>query len=377
MDGSPEPAEPFVNDETPQPEDRPLIRQAVAFGGVTSSFSLPTSSIYTATLPAPTTGKAQFLPGQVVKKPRRKKKDDAPYKKHSGRFRLEAYNPGTPSEVLPGPMIQQGPGPYASAFRGYTDPRSTRSASPAVTPTSTLASHSERSASPAPTRGSANKRAATNGTTSKTTQARSCAQARTSSHIPTQAHSGASPPVMGLFNGTTQDMMASSPNSRGSHYRLDYETGRSLQPNSTSTSATMSMDTSLDFPMMPPAEPAQPMQGIVQAPASYITPPSPNLAPPSSPKRLQPRTAEVSSGECANLDFVLRYRLSRFVAPRHLAPSGRMVTILAQDIRSGEPDHLLVEVKVPIRPADNPADGYWADAKDLVRLALPSLLHVS
>lgn len=307
MDGSPEPPEPFVNDETPQPEDRPLIRQAVAFGGVTSSFALPTSSIYTATLPAPTTGKTQFLPGQVVKKPRRKKKDDAPYKKHSGRFRLEAYNPGTPSEVLPGPMIQQGPGPYASAFRGYTDPRSARSASPAVTPTSTLASHFERSASPAPTRGSANKRAATNGTTSKTTQSRSRTQARTSSHIPTQVHSRASPPVMGLFNGTTQDMVASSPNSRGSHYRLDYETGRSLQPNSTPPSATMSMDTSLDFPMMPPTEPAQPMQGVVQAPASYITPSSPNLAPPSSPKRSQPRTGEVSSGECANLDFVLWY----------------------------------------------------------------------
>lgn len=42
------------------------------------------------------------------------------------------------------------------------------------------------------------------------------------------------------------------------------------------------------------------------------------------------------------------------------------MTILAQDIRSGAADDLLIEVKIPIRPADDPADGYWADAKDLV-----------
>jgi hypothetical protein len=44
----------------------------------------------------------------------------------------------------------------------------------------------------------------------------------------------------------------------------------------------------------------------------------------------------------------------------------RMVTLLMQDIRSGEVDHQLAEVKVPLRPAEDPRDGYWADAKELV-----------
>jgi len=41
----------------------------------------------------------------------------------------------------------------------------------------------------------------------------------------------------------------------------------------------------------------------------------------------------------------------------------RMLTILIQDIRSGTTDHQLAEVKVPLRVADDPQDGYWADAK--------------
>ena len=44
----------------------------------------------------------------------------------------------------------------------------------------------------------------------------------------------------------------------------------------------------------------------------------------------------------------------------------RMVTILIQDVRSGTTDHQLAEVKVALRPGDNPQDGYWADARELV-----------
>lgn len=44
----------------------------------------------------------------------------------------------------------------------------------------------------------------------------------------------------------------------------------------------------------------------------------------------------------------------------------RMVTLLIQDIRSGTIDHQLVEVKIPIKPTDDPEDGFWADAKLLV-----------
>lgn len=44
----------------------------------------------------------------------------------------------------------------------------------------------------------------------------------------------------------------------------------------------------------------------------------------------------------------------------------RMVTILIQDLRSGETDHQLAEVKIPLKDADIKEDGFWADAKELV-----------
>lgn len=47
----------------------------------------------------------------------------------------------------------------------------------------------------------------------------------------------------------------------------------------------------------------------------------------------------------------------------------RMVTILIQDVRSGTTDHQLAEVKIALRSGDDPQDGYWADARELVSFA--------
>ena len=44
----------------------------------------------------------------------------------------------------------------------------------------------------------------------------------------------------------------------------------------------------------------------------------------------------------------------------------RVVTVLIQDIRSGVTDHQLAEVRVPLKGSDDPQDGFWADAKDIV-----------
>lgn len=53
----------------------------------------------------------------------------------------------------------------------------------------------------------------------------------------------------------------------------------------------------------------------------------------------------------------------------------RMVTILIQDVRSGETDHQLAEVKVPIKPAEeDPERGFWVDARDLVSCTVVLLL---
>ncbi|KAG6849825.1 hypothetical protein H0H93_004634 [Arthromyces matolae] len=43
-----------------------------------------------------------------------------------------------------------------------------------------------------------------------------------------------------------------------------------------------------------------------------------------------------------------------------------MLTLLIQDIRSGVVDHQLAEVKVPMKQANDPTDGFWADAKQLL-----------
>ncbi|KAK2463201.1 hypothetical protein APHAL10511_004856 [Amanita phalloides] len=43
----------------------------------------------------------------------------------------------------------------------------------------------------------------------------------------------------------------------------------------------------------------------------------------------------------------------------------RMITILIHDVRSGKVDRQLTEVTVPVKMADNPQDGFWADARDI------------
>lgn len=42
-----------------------------------------------------------------------------------------------------------------------------------------------------------------------------------------------------------------------------------------------------------------------------------------------------------------------------------MVTLLIEDMRSGVPDPQLAEVKVPLKVADDPEDGFWADAAEV------------
>lgn len=43
----------------------------------------------------------------------------------------------------------------------------------------------------------------------------------------------------------------------------------------------------------------------------------------------------------------------------------RIVTLLIEDLRSGVPDLQLAEVKVPLKVADDPEDGFWADAAEI------------
>ena len=49
-----------------------------------------------------------------------------------------------------------------------------------------------------------------------------------------------------------------------------------------------------------------------------------------------------------------------------------VVTLLITDVRShsGEPDHQLAEVKVPLKKADESEEGWWANARDIVGITL-------
>lgn len=44
----------------------------------------------------------------------------------------------------------------------------------------------------------------------------------------------------------------------------------------------------------------------------------------------------------------------------------RMITVLIHDMRSGKVDRQLAEVTIPVKMADDPQDGFWADARDIV-----------
>lgn len=48
-----------------------------------------------------------------------------------------------------------------------------------------------------------------------------------------------------------------------------------------------------------------------------------------------------------------------------------MITVLIHDMRSGKMDRQLAEVTIPVKMADDPQDGFWADAKDIVSSLVP------
>ena len=53
--------------------------------------------------------------------------------------------------------------------------------------------------------------------------------------------------------------------------------------------------------------------------------------------------------------------------------NNRMITILIHDTRSGKVDRQLAEVTIPVKMADDPQDGFWADARDIVSVSMVSL----
>lgn len=118
---------PIAYDDTPPPQERPLLRQAVAFATATPT-TLETYQASVASVADPNA--TYFLPGQEVPlprppkrstRPKAKKTDISPKKRkmnefsaQTGRFRLPVYDPSPSAE----PPIHSGDGPYSSMYRG-------------------------------------------------------------------------------------------------------------------------------------------------------------------------------------------------------------------------------------------------------------------
>ncbi|KAF5317211.1 hypothetical protein D9611_003983 [Ephemerocybe angulata] len=336
--GEPE-VPPVAQDDTPPPQERPLIRQAVGFGSAFApSVAPPSSSIYQE--PVSITPNAPLLPGQfleVVKPPpkkttSKKKKKADPYAGQSGRFRLEAYD-ATPAGA---PPTQSGAGPYSSSFRA-TQPPAHRSESPAVrmepyryasTASETVHTQSERSISPPapkPSRGSNKSKDSAKSRNRTTTQSQS-RQPYVDAHTHSRVPSTTPAPASITDHGPSPPPPPSS-GSRNTHYRRDYETGRKLQPSDLESTAGPSRSGRQSHSSSSPDLPT----------SSVPTSPNPNRG-----------HSEGSNGN------------------RKKQRNVKLVTIFAQDIRSGVVDDQLIEVMVPLRPPPDPSDGWFADAKDLI-----------
>ncbi|KAK0485866.1 hypothetical protein IW261DRAFT_1328932, partial [Armillaria novae-zelandiae] len=322
---------PLPDDDTPPPPERPIIRQAVAFTTITPA----NINTYEPTeAPRPTTS---FLPGQEVTQPEApKRKARSKKTKHSdsfpdqvGRFRIKSYDP-TASTA---PPMQQGNGPYSSIYRA-------------------VPYKENNSGSSANVHASANTQPSQGGSTVSTSKSPTSSACRTvspptASTSTSSSRNAASPanPTSTNFNSAPAPSISTAPRPSLSgasrpHYRRDYDKdplGFGQLPNTQRGSPAGSDATLASAPAHSPLH-AQP-NGTLQGTAAE---------------------ASTSTGLFRLLHIYITDLTSK--APRNLP---RMVTLLISDVRSGFVDRQLAEVKVPLKLADTPEDGFWADAKDI------------
>ncbi|KAK0212774.1 hypothetical protein DFS33DRAFT_1284469 [Desarmillaria ectypa] len=312
---------PLPDDDTPPPPERPIIRQAVAFTTITPA-NINTYEPTEASRPA-----TSFLPGQVVTQPEvPKRKTRSKKTKHSdnypdqvGRFRIKSYDP-TASTA---PPMQQGNGPYSSIYRAvpYKERNLASGAIVQSTPnTQSSPGESTESTSKSPT--SSVIQTNRTPTTSTSTPPSQNAVSSADSTSPNFSSGPSAPPIL------TSSRQSFSGASRP-HYRRDYD----KDP--------------LGFGQFVNAQQGSPA-GSDATLAS---------APAHSPLHAQHNGTLKRAAAEASTSTDLTSK-----AHRNLP---RMVTLLISDIRSGIVDRQLAEVKVPLKMADTPEDGFWADAKDI------------
>ncbi|KIK97365.1 hypothetical protein PAXRUDRAFT_230135 [Paxillus rubicundulus Ve08.2h10] len=331
--------------ETPPPENAPLIRQAVGFSWTPSANA--NISTYQATLPSKPTV-PYFLPGQAPVQPQkppkptkprtsRKKKNEA-YSLQTGRFRLTA-------STTESPLIAS-PSPAPSGFVGSISSNSLPGMDNAISPGAALSSRNSAIGSSSPV-------------------------------VAAQASAISSAIIPGTnFPSRYHDMYGNS-TSGPSDINTSVRTGTSPAAPAKSTKRTKkspggqrgARDTgpfSQQNHHQPPAQPAPTIDAVARS-SYYRSNYNPNeqSMEGGGPSHSHPSSAYsplpgVASGGQA---------MSSTVPAQRPAPGGprplRMVTLLIKDMRSGAVDSQLAEVSIPLRVADDPADGFWANAIDI------------
>ncbi|KAH7913927.1 hypothetical protein BJ138DRAFT_1058157 [Hygrophoropsis aurantiaca] len=320
------PAVPDDDADTPPPEGAsvPLIRQAVGFSWTPSTAT--NIDTYQATLPQKAV--ARFLPGQAVPVPKKPKvtKPKVPRKKkneygdgvtsQTGRFRLSDKVASPSPAPSPAPTLSAGSGPYSSLSSASATVSS--GASVAGTASPVLMSQ-------AFTHGSHH------------------SGGYGGNMMPVHDNAAAGP------SGYHQPAQSTTIPPAKATKRVKKSSGKHNTPGPSRQQQ----------PSVQPSDPsrladAQPPPGTQhyrrnyertnqQIPTNHLHPPAPSSTAPVPSNQIPPPAP----------------------VPQPINRPLRMVTLLIEDMRSGVPDSQLAEVRVPLRVLDDPADGFWADAKNI------------
>ncbi|KAG1890386.1 hypothetical protein F4604DRAFT_1710309 [Suillus subluteus] len=302
----------------------PLIRQAVGFSWQPSVLPIPTVNTYQAVLPT-NPNAIQFLPGQAL--PKKKKRREKPeYSAQTSRFRLSQVPEPTPAhtpEPLTQPTLYTGGGPYSSMYRISS------AASPSASVTMSNPSVAD-GASP----GEAHSPAAYSTVASGP---RSNAVPRAYNNI---GPSGSRAP--GQLDGPTAPAMTKR-NKKLTGQRTAQDPGSLAQSPASSRQL-----------QPPPSNMHYPRPG-----AHYRRDYEANI------DSRSPSTSAVSRQEHVGPTFSAQERSAAPPASGGQMRPLRMLTLLIEDIRSGVPDHQLAEIKVVLRPGEDPDSGFWANAEEV------------
>ncbi|KAG6842179.1 hypothetical protein C0991_001672 [Blastosporella zonata] len=335
---------PIADDDTPPPPERPLLRQPVAFAwsGTTTTVAVPPALNTYEMVISPVTGRSQdtlFLPGQAVVRnpppparrkknqtdgPSRKKKKTNDYGGQTTRFRLEAYTSTAPSE----PNIAPSPSSSTVTLRGNSGTPTVASAS---SPTPTSASSCKGGNVSIPL-------------LSPPVEAHSQQIKWNIKHTSTHAGPNRLPAVSARPSPSNPIEAPEMRERSSSYYRRDYEKN-------------------LAFHEPEARQYPAPGQASVRASGLYETNPPSRTGRQSSLPTTHRHHEERIKGELVNTSD-LENTLNVMIEGRRIQKTPLlMLTLLIQDIRSGVVDHQLAEVKVPMKAANDPKDGFWADAK--------------